>query len=69
MNNAMRRHSSMPVLLRLACDEFERIPDLAASRGLALGDSPPLEVSVAYSVRYCGAAALRLRHAGAAGTC
>ncbi|MDE0307397.1 MAG: hypothetical protein OXI87_21330 [Albidovulum sp.] len=38
MKNVMRRQSSMPGLLRLACGEFERIPDRVDSRGLALGD-------------------------------
>ena len=38
MKNAMRRHLSMPGLLRLVCDEFEQIPDQVDSRGLTLRD-------------------------------
>ncbi|MDE0114654.1 MAG: hypothetical protein OXN84_20520 [Albidovulum sp.] len=46
MKIAMCRHSSMPGLLRLACDEFERIPDPVDSRGLAIGDSPASGLAV-----------------------
>ncbi|MDE0311680.1 MAG: hypothetical protein OXI52_05400, partial [Caldilineaceae bacterium] len=38
MKNAMRRHLSMPGLLRLVCGEFEQIPDPVDSRGSALRD-------------------------------
>ncbi|MDE0306177.1 MAG: hypothetical protein OXI87_15070 [Albidovulum sp.] len=38
MKNVMRRHLSMPGLLRLVCDEFEQIPDSVDSRGMAPGD-------------------------------